>query len=170
MMHAPLAIANAFIERALREGYPITHMKIQKLVYIAHGWSLGIKGEDLINERVMAWRYGPVIDSLWHQFRYYGRRAIDELGKTFGYENRKIVETEPRVENDDWADELLKQVWTVYGHLSAIQLSKLTHREGTPWHTIASQFDGHLPKNLVIPNALIQEHYKAKWEAIRAKT
>ena len=63
MVHTPLAIANAFIERALREEYPITHMKVQKLVYIAHGWSLGIRGEDLINENIMAWKYGPVIAS-----------------------------------------------------------------------------------------------------------
>ena len=32
-----------------------------KLVYLCHGWMLGIYGRSLIGEPVEAWRYGPVV-------------------------------------------------------------------------------------------------------------
>ena len=51
-------IANYFLDRA-QQGDAITQMKVQKLVYFAHWWHLGITKNPLIRYQVEAWSYGP---------------------------------------------------------------------------------------------------------------
>jgi uncharacterized phage-associated protein len=66
----PKAIANYFIARAAADGKRLTPLQLIKLVYIAHGWYLGLTGEPLINEPPEAWQYGPVIPSLYPSSAY----------------------------------------------------------------------------------------------------
>jgi uncharacterized phage-associated protein len=72
MTHNPIAIANYFIELAKF----ITPMKLQKLVYFAHGWCLALADKPLINEKIEAWQYGPVVSSLYREFKKYGNEGI----------------------------------------------------------------------------------------------
>ena len=69
----PIAVANFFIQKSIETGLEVTPMKLLKLVYIAHGWSLGLFGEPLIDEAVVAWTYGPVIPDLYKVLKDYGR-------------------------------------------------------------------------------------------------
>ena len=50
MAHAALAVADYI----LTNGKSFTPMQIMKLVYIAHGWSLGLRQKPLIRERIEA--------------------------------------------------------------------------------------------------------------------
>ena len=54
-----ITIAYYFLEQGERENIPISPMKLQKLIYFAHGWCLAIRREALIMESVEAWKYGP---------------------------------------------------------------------------------------------------------------
>ena len=51
-------------------------MKVQKLVYYAHGWHLGLADAPLIGELVEAWRWGPVIRSLYAALAEFGNQPI----------------------------------------------------------------------------------------------
>jgi uncharacterized phage-associated protein len=61
-MHSPLAIANEFILRAEHAGKQLTHMQLQKLVYLAHGWGLAVTGDPLIEDEFEAGISAPSID------------------------------------------------------------------------------------------------------------
>lgn len=120
-------------------------MKLMKLVYIVHGWHLGIVGEDLFQNRIEAWKYGPVIPDLYHATKQFGRGDIpfDLIGGTDDNMNNQT---------SDFIDSVVKQ----YGDLSAFQLSALTHKSGSPWEQVYSSHK----IGTEIPDSLITSHYK----------
>ena len=169
MAHNSLAVANYFLKLAKAQGTHLSPMKLQKLVYYAHGWHLALKDEPLIDEQVEAWPYGPVIRSLYREFRGYGNHDITDKGSYYRYvrnpDGRLVPEiVTPVLSKEDpdgkFATALLDKVWDVYGKFSAIQLSNKTHEEGTPWKQVFDQYQGHLPKGTDIPIDLIKAYFR----------
>lgn len=153
------AIANAFLDIAESEGAKIAPMKIQKLVYIAHGWGLGFLGTPLINEEVEAWKYGPVINVLYHEFKQYGSSFITRKATDVRLDSKtlKILEEVPNVLPDDNdVNALLSKIWSVYGKFTGPQLSDITHLAGSPWDIT---YNGAHQR--IIPREIIEQHYKA---------
>jgi uncharacterized phage-associated protein len=66
MAYPASLIAQLFVNRAIKEGNPITQMKLQKMVYVAHGLYLASHNEPLIKENFQAWRFGPVVPDIYH--------------------------------------------------------------------------------------------------------
>lgn len=152
MTQSPLAIANFFIDKAAASGKSITPMKLVKLVYIAHGWHLGLFGRPLLEEEVEAWKYGPVVCSVYHAFKKHGRSELSADNKAPGV----ILESKDRI------TPFLEKIWVVYGDFSGPQLSTITHQKKTPWDVVWNEQGGRNEFGAVIPNDLIQEHYKEK--------
>src|SRR5690554_7840210 len=75
-MYDVLTVADTILKIAKSRGQSLTPMQLVKLTYIAHGWSLGLRGIDLFRNRVEAWQYGPVIPDLYHATKTYGRNPI----------------------------------------------------------------------------------------------
>jgi len=166
----PIAIANYFIEQAQSLGDELTPMKLQKLVFFAHGWHLAIKNSPLIDEQVEAWSYGPVIRSLYREFRKYGDQAITEKGvfhkKRLKLDGRATLQiVQPEINDDPESataiKPLLDRIWEVYGKYSAIQLSNMTHQPGTPWHSVHEQYDGKPPRGTDIPSNVIRDYFRS---------
>lgn len=42
-------------------------IKLQKLLYFAQGWSFALQGKQLFSDEFEAWKYGPVIRSIYYQ-------------------------------------------------------------------------------------------------------
>lgn len=76
MPHSPIAIANEFIRRAVKDGHGLDQMQLQKLVYIAHGWNLAVNGEPLVDEAPIAAPYGISFPSLSAALVSYGSDKI----------------------------------------------------------------------------------------------
>ena len=153
-MYTATAIANFFIEKGREEGKPVDQMKIQKLVYFAHGWYLAIAGKPLLNESVEAWRFGPVIPSLYHSLKYSGNQPIMKSIEVSGFDSPSIV--------DDDSTELglyLNRIWNLYSPLTGIQLSNMTHEEEAPWAKIAKEFGHQIPANKDIDDQLIKKYF-----------
>ena len=126
----------------LRRNIETTPMQVLKLVYICHGVVLGYHEEPLIDEPVEAWRYGPVIPSVYHSFKYFRDNPI----ATTPAEQGGLTERDKGV---------IKQVELIHRRYSGIQLSTLTHARGTPWDiTVRRTGPGS-----TIPNGRIQTYY-----------
>lgn len=144
-MHDARTIANEFINSAAEDGNALTPMQLLKLVYIAHGWMLGLYGVPLVINDIEAWKYGPVIPDLYHALSRFRNRHITEPINDPGDDVGLLP-----VETD-----LLKQVYNIYGHRDGIALSRLTHQAGSPWHEVYE--DGVY--NIPIPTDIIENHY-----------
>jgi uncharacterized phage-associated protein len=159
-MESPLAVANYFIQKSFETGVVLTPMKLVKLVYIAHGWYLGLTGEPLLSEQVQAWQYGPVVKSVYDEFKAYGSQPIT----SYGYAPRGDGEYGLYVPivSDGKIKKFLDKVWDVYKGYTAIQLSSLTHQQNTPWDQVYNKMGGKYNKFAVIRDDIIKDHYKTK--------
>src|SRR5438270_11888590 len=110
MVYSAAAVANAFLKLAKRAGVPLTNMQLQKLVYIAHGWSLALLEKPLVYHGVNAWQWGPVIPPLYEALKKYGAGIVTEP-----------IPTEEQVEPGSPEMSIIEGVWRGYGKLSAIQ-------------------------------------------------
>ena len=115
-----IEIAQFFINATDRSvGDSITHLKVQKLVYYAQGWSLALLGRPLFSEDLQAWTHGPVAESVWKQYNKHSWNALPP-------EESNIAIKKPEVLK------LLGEVFAVYGNETAKQLEHRTHNE-PPW-------------------------------------
>ena len=157
-MYDARAVANHLLGLAEKTKKQLTPMQLVKLVYISHGWHLALLDRPLINEEVEAWRYGPVVPSVYHAFKEFGAGSVTK--KAIRYNENKPFELDPV--NADTL-ELLDSVWDIYSDLTGVKLSAMTHQQKTPWFTVTKDYHGssRIPMGLDIPNETIKAHYKA---------
>ncbi len=152
--YSPLALANYFIKE-FGEDTGIEHMKLQKLVYCVHGWSLGVGKDAVVDERPQVWRYGPVFESLYRALKPFGNRPIFEPKSAGPFDEPAGIEGD-----DEDASKLLKWIWGRYGHLSSFELSDMTHKDGTPWERVARENGFTVSYGTEIPDYYIMEEFK----------
>lgn len=129
MAYSAALVAFAFVKRGIKEGKPVTQMKLQKMVYFAHGYHLAKFGTPLIEEEFEAWKFGPVIPSIYHTYKLYGSEEITDFTLI---PNIRNLECELATLSSN-AMEAIDYTWEVTKDLSAIMLSAWTHKEGSPW-------------------------------------
>lgn len=161
-MYNSFQIANYFIKSAQDTGGEVTPMKLIKLCYIAHGWHLGFKDEQLLTETIYAWKYGPVIDNLYNEFKAYGSSPIKQL-----YSSDPFGTNPPMPDKE--IEPFLNAIWASYGKFDGVKLSSMTHQKGTPWYRVWNEEGGKEKMHIPIPNNYIKEHYKEKIEEIKSK-
>lgn len=159
-MYNPTVIANYFVDKSFETGIELTPMKLVKLVYIAHGWYLSYNSKPLIDEAVQAWKYGPVVSSVYHLYKGFGSNPI--VHKV--HQNHATAAIQIDIEDKSF----LAAIWDKYSHYTGLQLSTLTHENGTPWDIVWNQQGGSKKSAAIIANNLIQEHYNLKRNAVPA--
>ena len=127
-----------------------TPMHVLKLAYVSHGYALAITGRPLFPDRIEAWRYGPVIPRLYHAIKKHGSSAIPRLhacGTRVGGPGITGRMGELRQEFDGDHLAVMDRVVDVYGSHTGIELSDITHGDGTPWrsHYVEGQVHAEIP-------------------------
>ncbi len=166
MAYSAKAVANYILDLATVDGEPISPMKLQKLIYYAHGWHLAVTGEPLIKDKIEAWNYGPVVPSIYNDFRQFGNEPITVPAQRFQWDNEKVLVSTPEIplgDTHDTAREVLKRVWDVYKGRTALELSKMTHAPDAPWSQVMARSGG--PVNPIIPNDLIRNYFAQMGQA-----
>jgi uncharacterized phage-associated protein len=116
-------------------------------------------GKPLIDESVEAWQFGPVVPSIYHQFKIYRNNPIKELATVF--RPKQFVFVTPKI-TDLGLRPLLEKIWEIYGKLNGVQLSKLTHEPNSPWFEVWENKGGKNRKHIDIPDDLIKEYFCKK--------
>jgi len=161
MRYDPSSIANYFLHLALSDENKdkLTHMKLQKLVYYAHGFCLALFDRPLIDEQFQAWPYGPVAPSLYVELRSYGSDPVTKPAKLLrsnGVSYYKETASPPSEPN---LCRVLNKVYEKYKLQTAGQLSKATHQPETPW-SIVTENGKYKNSFLPIDDELIKNYFK----------
>ena len=143
-MYSSVKIANFFIEHSLKETRRGLFMiPLIKLPYIAHGFCLALTDRPLCYEPVEVWKYGPVFSNIYHTFKNQPSPK-DKL---------EVLNTKEQ-DFQNYEKKIMRHTFKLYGNLSSLSLSSLTHQKGTPWY--------EADKNdlSVIPNEELKKYYK----------
>ena len=128
-MVSPLILANNILQRAFCDPiYSVTPMKLQKLLYFVYKEYYQRYRQRLFSEEFLAWKYGPVLQSVYYEFKHFGASPITKFGKDANGDVLVVDEYKsPQIK------EALDIVWTKYKCFSGINLSTLTHQQDTAW-------------------------------------
>ena len=163
-MYSALAVANKLLDFAERDNVGLSPMKLQKLVFLAHGWYLAIHKRPLVEDYAEAWEWGPVFGNLYHELKVFGREPvkgrITDLGvltpNEVSYYDADVYEIP---ETDTETVVFIKEVWDAYKEYTGSQLSNWLHIDGSPWQQVRRK-EGGIRANQIIDDAIIKQYYE----------
>lgn len=127
-----------------------THLKLEKLVYLCYAEYLCKTDKKLFEDKIFAYKYGPVVGSVYNVYKEYGKDTITSKVEEMPSKSR-ILFAKDGLEKIDIIDKTINK----YGKYTASQLVTLTHKENTPWSKTINQI---FSKN--IKDCTIKKYHK----------
>lgn len=119
-------------------------LKLQKLLYFAQGFSYAFYDKELFNDDFEAWVHGPVIPSIYHEYKSYEYNPIDLNYNLKEFSNDVI--------------DLLEYVKKNYAKYDAKYLEEITHKE-EPWLLSRTGLDPDERSDKTIPKSNIAAYF-----------
>ena len=144
-MAKAIDVANFFVDLANSDpDDSITNLRVNKLLYFAQAWSLVRRNVPLFDEEIQAWKYGPVVPSVYQTFKPCGRERISAVSGEY---------SDSVFSEDEF--ELLLDVAREYSRYTSPALVSMTHKPGSPWSAAYSPL-----ANIEITRNSIKEYYQ----------
>ena len=140
------------IVRYLLEKKPLSNLTIQKLLYLIQAKSLSVNDSPVFNDDIQAWRYGPVVPSVYSKLNGFGSSNIDldTLDFILQWNSIEVSELDERTES------LVHEVFLKYGNRDPFELVDLTH-SFPAWNDAFEEGE-----NIKITNGSIKRCHKDK--------
>ena len=120
-MYSAINIAKYIINKCIELNRPISNLQLQKILYYVQGEYIKLNnGKILFDDDIMAWKYGPVVPTVYYEFNQYSSSDIDTEQENEVIENHVKNIIDPVIINKSM--------------LSAWKLVEDTHNE-LPWKT-----------------------------------
>lgn len=129
MRASPTVLCNNILLRGMNQGVKITPMKLQKLMYFICSEYAKKHGSSPISEQFEVWQYGPVLPSVYSEFKTFGANPISEFARDAQGAAYMVSERD----NPELA-QIIDYVWDKYRSTSGIELSRITHRPDSGWY------------------------------------
>lgn len=140
-MYSAKVIAMYIVDRCHHIGQPISHLKLQKILYFIQASFLKDTGRPCFADEIRAWDYGPVVPSVHGIYKVYGNANIPNTG------NRDVLA------NISAEDKLLLDIVVdSAAQYSALSLAELTQCQA-PWKAAYGR-----PDNIIYPE-VIKEYF-----------
>lgn len=139
-----LLSASKNVDENVSEG--VTPLKLQKLLYFAQAASLVLHSTKIFNEDIQAWKYGPVVSSIYHKYKTNPNEPITIPSGDYS----KVT--------DNQTKDIIEGIWELFGKYSAEELVEITHNHD-PWQKIYKEGE-----NRTIPVELLKEYYTGIFE------
>ncbi len=140
--HDARAVANYLLRHAQENGVPVAATDLVKLVFLSHGWMLGLHHRPLIRDKVVTTSVGPMIWGVYRGFKQQGLNLHKEIPSI------KVVQF------TEQEKKVMEDVFQRYSTKSPFELTSIITRPGTPWYQARPY-----GKFLAIPDAITREYY-----------
>lgn len=133
-----------------------THLSLQKLVYFAYADYLCAYSKRLFEDRICAFRHGPIVFSVYQTYKGSGAQYIAPFDIDHDHDIRTAVKELPAKSRilfaEDGVEKLqsINQTIETYGGFPASALVEITHRHDSPWsHTDSSKGYQTIPDEVI---------------------
>jgi uncharacterized phage-associated protein len=166
-VYSPAKIANSLIRIARKYKTNLDPLKLQKIIYFAHCKSLVEHNKILVTEPFHAFSFGPLITSIYHEYKKYGNNPVDH------YTSELVMDGEDNLkwevffvpENDLQITQILNDTFDKYSNYSGSALAKMTHVQNGPWfNTFAQGLKEGINNGKEISNRDIKNHASLQLE------
>ncbi len=124
-------VANFILDYCEAIDIPVTNLALQKLMYFCHAWCLVSTGKPLLKQQFQAWKFGPVVEHVYNEFKAHKESPIKTRAKRMDFVLGDYEEV--HYEFDANTLSIIKSVINFYGRLPAYQLVELSHAQDSPW-------------------------------------
>lgn len=122
-------LCNNVLVRGKKEKIQVTPMKLQKLMYYICVKYVQKTGKMPIYESFEVWKYGPVVPSVYFEFKPYGASPITEFARNAKGKAKMVDEdTNPILKK------CIDYVWEKFKYFPGVEISKITHQKGSGWY------------------------------------
>ena len=129
MRASSTVLCNNILLRGANNGVKITPMKLQKLMYFICRDYAKQYGTSPISEQFEVWQYGPVLPSVYLEFKPFGANPITEYARDAQGAAYMVSE-----KDNPGLAQIIDSVWQKYHSTSGIELSRITHQPGSGWY------------------------------------
>ena len=141
---AALDVAQYIINETLNKGYPVSNLKLQKMLYFVQGVMLVNYGRPAFEDRIEAWQYGPVVPEVYFAYSSYGATPI-----LLQYDKINLDAEERNAANI---------VINSFLKTPAFALVNETHKVNSPWYDAY-----HSSGDNIISNESIVQYFSAQY-------
>ena len=128
MRYHAMNVADYVISYSNDHNMPISNLKLQKLLYYIQAASLVETGNPAFTDKITAWRYGPVVESVYYAYRIHINKNIDHP-----------TERDDPPQEIRTSDQLVfKKVINSYKKYDSFAMVRKTHSE-KPWREVSSR-------------------------------
>lgn len=141
-MYNVLDVARYVLAYCKEQGYIMSNLKLQKVLYFIQAEFLISRGTSCFKEKIEAWAFGPVVPEVYHEYKIFGSSNI--IGN--------FLESGRPISRPD--RELINGMVDACDRYSASELVTLTHNQD-PWRNAYQKY-----YNNVISIDSIEEYFR----------
>jgi uncharacterized phage-associated protein len=151
------AVANLMLDRAELHRLRLSNLRLQKLLYFAHGRHLVVQRRPLVSGHFEAWKFGPVHPVVYGAFKTFGDAPI--TGRAVKRHPLTGVETALPAVVDDAALEHVDGVLVSLGRLPSGRLVELSHAPNGPWAYVVNKASTSAALGMRISDTVIRDRF-----------
>lgn len=160
MAYKALDVARYIINYSNEQGYGVSNLKLQKLLYFVQAEFLAYSDDKkpCFREEIEAWGFGPVVPCVYQEFKQYGSSNIPTVKEYFEVsENWDVIKRKFRegiIRNRD--RERINDIVDGLSDYSAAYLVNITHHQA-PWKKVYEK-----GMNNIISKKSIREYFESE--------
>lgn len=133
---------------------PMSHLKLQKLVYYCDAYSLAYFGKQLITDNFEAWVHGPVCRRLYNSLKDKSKLYSDV---TYTYDGTDVEKEFNALTSDQQS--LITSILDQLSTWSSFELESSTHQEA-PWRNARKGYSEADKCSVIIKKDDMREYYR----------